>query len=582
MMLKNLVRRLFGPRLGSADAGSVLALGEQLLAAGNHAAAATHFDQAWTLMAGDDPRRTATALRMARALKLDNDLDAAEKWFRRVLESEPANCEALELLAFLHYNQSDAVSAQAVMQTRIAVRPAPGLALRSALMGLPAILESEGEITEVRARYENALDRILDSAPAPMTDPVTEVALTPFYLAYHGLNDRPLMEKLARAVRTSYAVPMHSVQAGAGTGGRIRIGFVSTYFNNHTIARTTIGHIRDLPRDRFEVLVFAVAPGEGEMARSIGACCDSWVPLPMDLAAVRNAIAGARLDVLFFADIGMHPLTYYLAYSRLAPLQLSAWGHPVTSGLATIDAFVSAQAVEPEDAHDHYTEALWRLPAFFQCGYARPALSGPRLGRAELGLPDGHLYACLQSEFKLHPDIDLAFASILDRDPGGRLLLLRPAEPGRARRLEHRFERTLGAAAARIHYLPRMVSAQFLHVVANADVMLDPFHFGGNISTAEGFALGVPAVTLPSPFARARFTAAMCREIGLEECIAESAQDYAGRAVRLACDGDFRGEVVQKIAGRSGRLFERRDITLALAQKLVEAVESLPPGAGRD
>ncbi len=573
-MLLGLLKRLFAFRGKTPDAGHFLKLAEVELAAKRYASAATRFDQAWNLLPGGDPRRAATALRMARSLKFDNDLDAADSWFRRVLEIEPGNTEALELLAFLHYSQSQPDSAREVMRRRIAVRPAPGLALRKALMGLPVICDSTGEIDEVRLRYGQALDELLDTSPEPLTDPVVEIGLTPFYLAYHGRNDRQLMEKLAQACRRSYRVEIRKDFGRRANGTKIRIGFVSTHFNNHTIARTTLGHIRDLPRDRFEVLVFAVAPGEDDMSRRIRANCDAFYDLPMDLKTLRLAIAEARLDVLFFADIGMHPLTYYLAYSRLAPIQISAWGHPVTSGLETIDYFVSAQAVEAEDADEHYSESLWRLPAFFQCGYTRPVLTGPKLSRDELGLPQGHLYACLQSEFKLHPDFDAALRSILERDPQGRVLFLRPNEPGRLRRIEQRFERTLGKVAERVHFLPRMVSAQFLHVIANADVMLDPFHFGGNMSTAEALALDVPAVTLPSRFARARFTTAMCREIGLDECIASDADDYAKRAVRLACDGDFRESLVLKIVERSDRLFGRNDITLALAEKLEETFES--------
>ena len=577
-MLINLLRRLLHARSAALDAGHYLDLAETELAAKRYAAAANHFEQAWTRLGKHDPRRAATALRVARSLKLDDDLDAAEIWFQRVLAIEPGNADALELLAFLHYNQSRPAPAQLAMQRRIAAKPAPGLELRKALMGLPAICDSMDEIDEVRARYERALDDLRAAKPAPLTDPVVEVGLTPFYLAYHGLNDRPLMEKLALACRSNYQAGRPSDHRPLSKGGKLRIGFVSIFFNNHTIARTTIGHIRDLPRDRFEVMVFAIAPGEGDMAQKIRASCDTWISLPMELRSVREAILQAQLDVLFFADIGMHPLTYYLAYSRLAPIQVSAWGHPVTSGLKTIDYFVSAQGVETYEAPAHYTETLWRLPAFFQCGYARPVLAGPKMGRAELGLPEGNLYACLQSEFKLHPDFDGAIKAILDRDPYGRILLLQPRQSGWMKRLERRFERTLGAAASRIHYLPRMGGAAYFQVVANADVVLDPFHFGGNISTAEGLALGVPAVTLPSPYARARFTAAMFREIGLEICIAGNAEDYAMRAVRLACDQDFREPVVRDIIDRCGELFERKDITFALGEKLLETAENWRAG----
>src|SRR5207237_3736353 len=142
--------------------------------------------------------------------------------------------------------------------------------------------------------------------------------------------------------------------------------------------------------------------------RRIRADCDRYVAVPEDLQAVRRAIEDARLDVLFFADIGMDALTYFLAFWRLAPLQLTTWGHSSTSGIDSIDGFVSAAALESNEAQEHYSEELLKLPAFYNPGYRRPVMPAPR-SRGELGLPDdGPLYLCPQFLFKLHPLFDAA------------------------------------------------------------------------------------------------------------------------------------------------------------------------------
>ncbi len=41
----------------------------------------------------------------------------------------------------------------------------------------------------------------------------------------------------------------------------------------------------------------------------------------------------SSLDILFYPDLGMTPLTYFLAFARLAPVQCVSWGHPVTTGI---------------------------------------------------------------------------------------------------------------------------------------------------------------------------------------------------------------------------------------------------------
>jgi hypothetical protein len=58
----------------------------------------------------------------------------------------------------------------------------------------------------------------------------------------------------------------------------------------------------------------------------------------------------------------MDPATCALAALRLAPLQIAGWGHPVTTGLPTMDLFVSGELLEGQGAERHYREKLIRLP----------------------------------------------------------------------------------------------------------------------------------------------------------------------------------------------------------------------------
>ena len=81
-----------------------------------------------------------------------------------------------------------------------------------------------------------------------------------------------------------------------------------------------------------------------------------------DFEAWDSALEAANLDAIVYTDLGMHPGTLALAALRLAPLQLALWGHPVTTGLETIDAFASSDLLEPADAQRHYLEPLHRLP----------------------------------------------------------------------------------------------------------------------------------------------------------------------------------------------------------------------------
>lgn len=70
-----------------------------------------------------------------------------------------------------------------------------------------------------------------------------------------------------------------------------------------------------------------------------------------NLQRARQTIAGLALDVLVFADVGMDALTTSLAYGRLSPVQVAFWGHPGTTGLSTMDYFITSDLFEGKTEH---------------------------------------------------------------------------------------------------------------------------------------------------------------------------------------------------------------------------------------
>src|ERR1700682_4968450 len=119
---------------------------------------------------------------------------------------------------------------------------------------------------------------------------------------------------------------------------------------------------------------------------------------------------------------------FALAALLLAPRQYAAWGHPVTTGHATIDAFISCATMEPPDAEAHYTERLIRLPGIGTC-YERPEVPAGA-ARQDFGLPsDRALLLCPQSLWKIHPDNDTLFAELLAANRNALLVLFSGRHP---------------------------------------------------------------------------------------------------------------------------------------------------------
>ena len=411
---------------------------------------------------------------------------------------------------------------------------------------LPPILESAEAVDACRARYLEGL-ATLAKTPGTIDDPGRRLGQLSFYLAYHDRDDRDAMTKLhdffrARAPATTYAAPhVAGWRAPSDSGRKIRVGFLSEYLTEHTIGKLYRGFVRHLDRDRFDVVVIHAPNSKpGEMRKRIDADAGRSVNLShAPLGDHQRAVAEEKLDVLFYPDIGMTPATYFLAYARLAPVQAVGWGHPDTTGLESIDYFLSSAAIEPDGADDHYRERLIRLDRL-PCHYELPAAPDQTISRGTLGLPEtGVVFGCPQSLFKFHPDFDRVLAAIADGDPAARIVLLAGSTPAWTDQLRARWARTFPVLSERVVFLPRLSLDRFLALLDRVDVLLDPLHFGAGNSFYEAAALGAPTVTWPGRFMRGRIVAGAYRQMNLADApVAVGPEAYASVALEWGRNPD--------------------------------------------
>src|SRR5262249_52300620 len=280
-----------------------------------------------------------------------------------------------------------------------------------------------------------------------------------------------------RATPTLSYVAPHCERRPSAAGRPLRVGFLSRFFHNHTMGRLNAGLIRRLSRADFRVLMLCPPGKDDDMARAMRASADAVVDLPEHLGLARQRVAEQQLDILYYTDLGMDPFTYFLAFSRLAPVQCVTWGHPVTTGIPSVDYFLSSELLEMDEAEGHYTEKLVRLKTL-SVYYDRPPPPSPLKGREQLGLPAGRLYGCPQSLFNLHPEFDALLGAILRCDPEGRLVLISGKHASWDELLRQRFARAFPDAADRVVFVPRLSHEDFLSLNAACDVLLDPMHFG--------------------------------------------------------------------------------------------------------
>ncbi len=438
---------------------------------------------------------------------------------------------------------------------------------RAALL-LPNILVNRAHIDACRARFGQGLDYLAAQLPRllPSVTPanVSRVLQTNFLLGYHGCNDLEFQKRFGAIAE---AAARHALGARLPTPARIldrprlRIGFCSRRFYESTAGHYFASWITDLDRSRFEVHVYHARTGGDHLTDRIRARADQFFASPGNVPALAERIAGDQLDVLIYPELGMDAAVFMLASLRLAPHQACGWGHPVTSGLPTIDTFLSCAEMEPADAATHYSERLALLPGI-GTRYENPARAGiAPATRAEFSLPErAPLLLFPQSLFKIHPDNDDLIVRILSRVPDCVLVMFagpNPAITGKfVTRLRQAFSRAGLPEAGRIRILPTVSRTDYLRINAVCDAMLDSLHWSGGNTSLDALAMGLPVATLPGAYMRGRQSAAMLRRLGVDELIAADAPALVESTVRLMTDSAWRQSLSQRIVENHQHLFD--------------------------
>lgn len=362
-----------------------------------------------------------------------------------------------------------------------------------------------------------------------------------FYSAYHGKNECQRAQRVAAQIeRIAHLHLPASAFAAKKTrpspGQKIKVAMVSLYWYRHTISHYFGGWVKHLDRTRFEIALAGDGATRDAITAELEACVDA-VLRPRAEQSLMRSIEAWQPDVVFFLDVGMVGKHMPMFAYRLAPLQLAAWGHPVTTGFSQIDGYITVAAMEPPNWREHYSEKqVIALPGQ-GIYYTPPKLPAPS-ARAAFGLPEeATLLCCAQSLFKIHPDDEALFCDVLQALPQAHLILFSLADANATTRFRARFERALtrtGLTAARVTFLPQMAHENFLQVLALSAAVLDTHHFSGGKTSMDALACGTPIVTWPGEFMRGRQTTGMLTLIGEMQLIAGSAADFVAIVSHVA------------------------------------------------
>ncbi len=489
-----------------------------------------------------------------------DEIDQAIHHYRHAVRLEPGYVRAYNNLGSALQRQIRIK--EAIDSYRQAIALAPSVA--ESHYNLATALQDHGDFSAAVASYRQALS----------LNPGHQLARSNllYLLSYNVMCDPEQMLREHREwdrihggkARAQTFQPFHH----AFSSPRIRVGYVSADFRQHVVSHFFEPLLRQHDRDQVEVFCYAEVRKPDTMTRRLRDEAEHWRFISgRDDRTVAQMIHDDGIDIL--VDLGGHTVNNRLKVFtyKPAPVQATYLGYFTTTGLSTMDYWITDACLHPRDTVELATEQLYRLPRCFLC--YQPPDDAPQVAPAPHE-DDAVTFGCFNNLVKISSRAIALWSRVLHAMPRSTLLLKskQMADKTLQQELLQRFARH-GIPAERIETMPHTRTfREHLDTYRKVDIALDTVPRSGFTITAEALWMGVPVVTLAGARFIERVSMDMLHSIGLQELVAHTEEEYVGIAAGLAGDLERRMALRRNLRGRmaASELCDGKSLAAALEQ----------------
>ena len=460
--------------------------------------------------------------------------EAARDQLCLALECRPDSLDVLNNLAAAYLKVCDPCAAEAACRLIIAQQPDHHLAWTN--LGLS--LNEQGRVPEGIAALQSALELVPD-------DPIVceNILMNLCYIATDGEDLAEVHQMLCAQIPSSPRKPLPDA-----SGRRIRIGYLSCDFRNHSVSFFMAGPILAHDRSAFEVFCYSTTHAPDRKTEDFRQLSEHFVDLsPYSDPEAARRIEADGIDIL--VDLGGHTRGKRLGIFALrpAPVQVTYLGYPATTGCSFIDYRLVDALTDPEGSEAHATERLIRLPAPFLSYYPHstfPESTPPPV------LANGYItFGSFNNSSKISEDTLDLWSRVLTEVPASRMFIKAwvLANPAVCERFRGQFSQR-GIDPARLTFSGFMDGDQgHLAAYSMVDIALDTFPYNGTTTTCEALWMGVPVISLVGSLHAARVGYTILTAVGLGGIAATSPDSYVALAAAFA-------ENISQLASIRGQL----------------------------
>ncbi|MGB0683086.1 MAG: tetratricopeptide repeat protein [Magnetovibrionaceae bacterium] len=455
---------------------------------------------AMRIVAEQEPDNLNGLIRLAHVLIEANELPEAESWLRKALKLAPENATVLRSLGAVLRDTGQLKEAVEILKRGVAIDPRP---------------------YDMESGLIFCLDFVQDSTTAEQQ-----------------AQRRAWVDRWV----VPHVTPMRHDPSGQVPDRKIRVGYVSGDFRNHSAARCFGPVVLNHDRESFEVHLYSASPVYDDLSQRFRAHADGWHPVwRLKEQELFSKIQEDRIDIL--VDLSGFTLGNRLGAlsGRPAPIQITAWGHAHGVGMPSIDFLFSDPVCVPEEERSLFPEEIADLPCLIS--FDAPADAhhpGPLPARTRGFVTFG----CFNRIVKVTDESLALFVRVLDAVPDSRIVFKAGdfSKPGVVSHFRTFFAKA-GIAEDRVTLLGDTDRAEHLAAMSSVDIALDPIPHGGGVTTFETLWQGVPVVSLYGKSVPGRVSAAILTACGLPDWVAGSEDDYVALAAAKARDRETLGSL---------------------------------------
>jgi predicted O-linked N-acetylglucosamine transferase (SPINDLY family) len=476
---------------------------------------------------------------LGNVLKNKGQLDDAIAAYQQAIRLKPDYAEA-------HSNLGNALMDavgldEAIASHRQAIRVKPDFA--EAHYNLGNELKDVGQLDDAIACYRQAIRLKPDDARVHGN--------LVFGLHYHpGYDSRMIREELRRWNR-QHAEPLKKFIQPHGNNRdpdrRLRIGYVSPDLRDHVVGQNLLPLLREHDHRQMEIVCYANVLQPDAITDQLRRHADVWRSIVgLSDSQVADLIRQDRIDIL--VDLAVHTANNHLTVfaRKPAPVQATYLGYCGSTGMDAMDYRLSDPYLDPSDSDlSLYIERTIRLPETYWCyGVTGPTPDPSPSPTATAGYVT---FGCLNNFAKVSPALDL-WAEILRAVARSRLIVHSP--PGAHLDTVRKRFAGKGISPDRLEFPSRQLWPEYMRTYERIDIALDPFPWGGGITTGDALWMGVPVVSLVGRTAVGRGGASILSNVGVPELLAQTPQQYVQIATNLAGDLPQLVELRRTLRGR--------------------------------